>query len=250
MNVFAVSDLHLDYAENTRWLQQLSAEDYRDDVLILAGDVSDRSHQLEWCFNELARRFRQVLYVPGNHDLWVKREKGQRDSLEKFRFIRRLAADCGIGMEPYRSGELTIVPLLGWYDYSFGQPCEQLREAWMDYFACAWPGMDDAAVNRFFLEQNTTAIPAGTVITFSHFLPRNDLMPTGIPPAWRRLDPVLGSTALDVQLRALNSRMHVYGHSHINREIEIDGVTYLNNAFGYPAETTIARKVLRCIHHG
>jgi hypothetical protein len=42
--------------------------------------------------------------------------------------------------------------------------------------------------------------------------------------------------------------MHVYGHSHINRRVEIDGVSYINNAFGYPSETAITSKRLLCIH--
>lgn len=41
--------------------------------------------------------------------------------------------------------------------------------------------------------------------------------------------------------------MHVYGHSHINRRARIDGVTYINNAFGYPGEGGISAKQLLCI---
>jgi hypothetical protein len=40
----------------------------------------------------------------------------------------------------------------------------------------------------------------------------------------------------------------VYGHSHVNRDVAIDGVTYINNAFGYPRETRITAKALRCVH--
>ena len=86
------------------------------------------------------------------------------------------------------------------------------------------------------------------VITYSHFLPRIDVMPAYIPAASKFLYPVLGSKRLDGQLRNLNSRMHVYGHSHVNRHVKIDRVSYINNAFGYPNETMIALKRLKCIH--
>ena len=86
------------------------------------------------------------------------------------------------------------------------------------------------------------------VITFSHFLPRIDVMPRSVPDEVRILFPVLGTTLLEQQLRRLGSRLHVYGHSHLNRKVDIDGVSYINNAFGYPYETRIAAKRLLCIH--
>ena len=41
--------------------------------------------------------------------------------------------------------------------------------------------------------------------------------------------------------------IHVYGHSHVNQVIEIDGIRYMNNAFATPKEARIARKELVCI---
>jgi predicted phosphodiesterase len=42
MRVFALSDLHIDYEVNAGWVKSLSSVDYLDDVLILAGDISDK----------------------------------------------------------------------------------------------------------------------------------------------------------------------------------------------------------------
>ena len=73
-------------------------------------------------------------------------------------------------------------------------------------------------------------------------------MPAFIPKAQRVLYPVLGSVQLEGQLRRLNPDIHVYGHSHVNRQVETDGVSYINNAFGYPRETWTTSKQLLCIH--
>jgi len=73
-------------------------------------------------------------------------------------------------------------------------------------------------------------------------------MPHYIPADKRMLYPVLGSSLLEAQLRVLDSKLHVYGHSHVNRQVRIDGVTYINNAFGYPNETRITAKQLLCIY--
>ena len=45
MRVFALSDIHVDYLENLNWILQLSADEYQQDILVLAGDVSHRSMQ-------------------------------------------------------------------------------------------------------------------------------------------------------------------------------------------------------------
>ncbi|WP_266157347.1 metallophosphoesterase [Dyella silvatica] len=253
MRVFAVSDLHVDYPLNLAWLQQLSLHDYRHDVLILAGDLSDSLELIAESFEALARRFAHVMYVPGNHDLWVNRD-GMRDSFAKLDALQALAGQHGVRMTPLRLGGLALVPLLGWYDYSFGEPSDALKNVWMDYRACVWPsGYDDVAVTGEFTGRNAVAPcqeaeGATTVISFSHFLPRIDLMPDFVPERHRLIYPVLGTSVLETQLRQLGAHFHVYGHSHVNRHVTIDGVTYINNAFGYPSESHFTARQLLCVH--
>lgn len=250
--IFAISDLHLDYPANLQWLSELSLSEYQTDVLILAGDISDMPYLLDRCFEILTRRFAKVLFVPGNHDLWVLRKPTPEHptSIDKFYSVCEIAAGFGVGMQPFHVGQLSIVPLLSWYDFSFGQPSGGLMTAWMDFHVCKWPtGFDNNKITDFFIKQNepSLAVTNKTVITFSHFLPRIDLMPSFIPPQHRVLYPVLGSNLIDKQIRQLKSSIHIYGHSHLNRHVKIDGVLYINNAFGSPAETHITAKELRCI---
>ncbi|MFK3648761.1 metallophosphoesterase [Lysobacter enzymogenes] len=250
MRVFALSDLHVDYPDNARWLRSLSAQDYREDLLILAGDLTHRRPLLAWCLGEFVRHFATVLFVPGNHDLWVVGEAAPKTSLDKFAEVAATAFECGVSMKPHLAGRTWFAPLLGWYDYSFGEPGEELRRSWSDFVACRWPpGYEPAQVCAHFLSMNALEVPRGVerVISFSHFLPRIDLVPPYVPARHRMLDPVLGSAGLDAQLRRLGSGLHVYGHSHINRSVRIDGVDYVNNAFGYPNEDAIAAKRLLCI---
>jgi predicted phosphodiesterase len=248
MRVFAISDLHLDYAANREWLQQLPMHEYNDDVLLLAGDVSDRLTLLEEAFSALTRRFSAVLFVPGNHDLWINRER-LPDSFAKLDAVLAATREHGVRTAIYRDGELAIVPLLGWYDYSFGAADDYLKAAWADYRNCLWPGHDETSLAHFFTEQNPSLSSpalqgARRIITFSHFLPRIDLMPERIPEKHRKIYPVLGTRVLESQLRQLGSSVHVYGHSHVNRHVTIDGVTYINNAFGYPSEAHFTARQL------
>jgi predicted phosphodiesterase len=251
MRVFALSDIHIDYDENAKWIANLSLHEYRDDVLILAGDVTDTLPLLEWCLGTLVKRFKKVLFVPGNHELWVIRDGRAKNSFQKFDDVCAVAESSGASTQPFRGPGVSFIPLMSWYDYSFGEPSDELRKVWMDYRACRWPeGYTEKDVAaRFAAANDGQVIPVGgTVITYSHFLPRIDVMPDSIPHANRYLYSVLGSAALDRQLRRLNADIHVYGHSHVNRRVSIDGVTYINNAFGYPREIWSTAKTLVCIH--
>ena len=250
MRVFALSDIHVDYPANMDWVLGLSEFDYQQDVLLLAGDVTDLPARLETTFAALYKRFKQVCYVPGNHELWIKRCQ-TRDSFSKFDLVMNLARNQGLQTDVWRCDGLTIVPLLSWYDFSFGLPGERLIKAWGDFYCCQWPeAYDVEAVSRYFLQRNEASLVhnAGRVISFSHFLPRIDLMPAGIPLSQRYLYPVLGSNALGAQVARLKPDIHIYGHSHVNRRVSIDGVAYINNAFGYPAESYMTQRQLICVH--
>ena len=249
LRVFAISDIHVDFEENLNWVVNLSANDYRNDLLILAGDVTDSISMLANVFERLQKCFLKVLYVPGNHDLWVVRDE-KLNSLDKFYLIKQIAEECGISTGAAHFGPLSIVPLYGWYDYSFGLPSEDLRYQWMDYFSCKWPSSDgEESITRFFvaLNQDVLDIRNQIIISFSHFLPRIDIMPDFIPPGGRMIYPVLGTSILEEQIRRLRPHIHYYGHSHFNIRVNRDDITYINNAFGYPNETRITSKELICI---
>jgi predicted phosphodiesterase len=251
MRVFAISDLHVDYAANAKWVAGLSTGEYGEDIAIVAGDVSNSLQQLEWALRTMAARFKKVLFVPGNHELWVIGDDRGKTSLTKFEQVCTVAEQAGVSMQRFYHNGLCIVPLLGWYDYSFGQPSKELLDNWMDYHACRWPSHFSAPdVAAYFegLNDTTEALNDEHIITFSHFLPRIDVMPEYIPQGKRVVYPVLGATRLDRQVRKLKPKIHVYGHSHMNLRVHIDGVTYVNNAFGYPYETRIASKQLLCVY--
>ncbi len=255
MRVLAVSDIHIDYQENWEWVIGLSRHDFQDDVLILAGDLTDRPELLADCFYTLALKFKQVLFVPGNHELWVYRDNSSH-SLDKFDSVCRLAYENGVSMQPFYIADLSIIPLLGWYDYSFAQPDAELFDAWTDFRACVWPNhwqpenITDhfLSLNEKMIEKITPKSAGQTRITFSHFLPRIDLMPYYIPVKFRYIYPALGTVKLEKQIRSLVSDIHVYGHSHVNRSHVLDGIKYINNAYGYPSEERIASKSLVCVY--
>lgn len=238
----------------------LDSQAYRGDVLVLAGDVSDDLTLLERVLSVCASRFASVLYVPGNHDLWVHR--GEFDcSLTKFHAVLALCEELGVATSPFALRGVAFVPLLSWYDYSFGSLDRSLKLGWRDFKACSWPSAlaDHGALTEHFHAINRESVRAeeswlkeraeiDAVISCSHFLPTLDVMPDWIPESRRTVYPVLGSRALGKQVKELAPDIHVYGHSHVNQAIRLGATCYINNAFATPKETRIAVKRLRCIY--
>jgi calcineurin-like phosphoesterase family protein len=236
MRIFAVSDLHTDFAENRRRLQQISSTSYLHDVLVVAGDIADDLRVIDWTLRNLRSRFGQVFYVPGNHELWVR--NAEYDSVEKFWQVLRLCDEVGVYTRPGRAGKNWIVPLFSWYepDYDLqGDADVSSLEGWADFYFCKWPvGM--GSVPEHFLNINESRIKEydSPVITLSHFLPRRELLPAVEKLSFKGLPLVAGTLALDRQVRALNAVTHVFGHSHIDFDQVIEGVRYVHHAFDYP----------------
>src|SRR5262245_27159009 len=113
MRIFIVSDLHTDFAENRRRLQEISSTSYLQDTLVVAGDIAVDLRCFDWTLRKLRSQFGQVFYVPANHELWVR--DGECDSVEKFRSVLRLCDVIGIYTRPGRVGKNWIVPLFSWY---------------------------------------------------------------------------------------------------------------------------------------
>jgi predicted phosphodiesterase len=242
MRLFATSDLHTDYKENFRWLQELSDTEYRDDTLIVAGDISDRLEIIRETLLLLRSKFRRLLFTPGNHELWVR--GSELNSIEKFQQILNLCDELDIATKPLRLENLWVVPLFSWYDGVF----EPEMNAWADFHSCKWPE-DVAPLSDYFLRLNEPHLKPydAPVITFSHFIPRFDLLP---PKEYLRiswLGHVSVCAALDSQIRQLNSQAHICGHTHTQFDRVIDGIRYVQNAVRYPKERRTASFPIKMI---
>ena len=249
MRIFAISDLHTDFRENMWLVEQLSDVTYQRDVLIAAGDISDKLDTLKATLALLRAKFMKVFYVPGNHELWVRKE--QQTSVEKFYSVLALCEALDIHTSPAKVDALWIVPLFSWYEPQFdadNSGDSDSLSGWADFYLCKWPTAL-GQVSDFFLRMNEPRLLAydDPVISFSHFLPRRDLLPAVERLRFKGLPKVAGCAALDTQIRSLNARIHVFGHSHISCDRVIDGVRYIQNPLRYPRERTIAAVPMKII---
>jgi len=124
MKLYAISDLHLDHKENREALAYMPA--YPDDWLILAGDICATVEQLDDALATFSRLFAHVIWVPGNHELWVTAKMDFMSSVHKYEQLIAVCRKHGVSnpedeFPVYRGegGEHRIAPLNLLYDYSF-----------------------------------------------------------------------------------------------------------------------------------
>ena len=98
-----------------------------NDWLILAGDVANGRRHLDWCFEVLCGRFRQVVWTPGNHDLWSRAGVASEPrGMDLYHRLVEIARQHGVltPEDPYpvfshATGDVIIAPLFLHFDYSF-----------------------------------------------------------------------------------------------------------------------------------
>jgi predicted phosphodiesterase len=263
--ILAISDLHVDYDRNMDWLRRLTRNADPVDTLLIAGDVSSDLRRTETALGRISQAFANVFFVPGNHDLWV-RPASPGDSLDKLDRLLALCNTLGVHtapgiVRPVSEGRaVKVVPLHSWYvrpeeghDSLYApKPGEDPSlSRWADDHRIRWnsQGIRKRCAD-YFLALNEPALiePCNLpVLSFSHFLPRQDLIrPTplelqrGAHPYDRspgfNFSRVAGTSRLDSQIRRLGSKLHVYGHQHRNRDRTLEGVRYVSNCLGYPHE--------------
>ncbi len=237
MRILAISDLHTDFPKHRNVLEQLSETRYRDDALLVAGDIGSRLELIHATLSLLQTKFRAVCYVPGNHELWVRRQR-YATSIDKFFEVLQICDDIGVYIRPVRIGMVRIVPLFSWYSKEFsddGHEYAYQLKGWTDFYSCHWPEQLADKIPEYFSNLNTPHIRRydETVISFSHFLPRLELLPPRHFLYFKALPEVAGSPLLETQVRQLGSAIHVFGHSHIPRDVVLNGIRYVNNPLSH-----------------
>jgi len=253
--LFTISDIHVDDASNMHWLESLPARPR--DSLILAGDVSDRLELVERAFVAAKAKYDKVFFTFGNHDVWL-REGEQGTSLDKIEAVFEVAKKTGVETGVCTLGKkrkCVVAPLQSFYHASFdtedaitrwrGIPSAKL--VMTDFRRCRWPkelAENDELLAKTIDERND-GIEAEImkmkeenvdVITFSHFLPRIELLPEKRYLFLPTLMEAVGSRFLGERVKRIKPDLHIFGHTHINWDMTIDGTRYIQAALAYPNE--------------
>jgi 3',5'-cyclic AMP phosphodiesterase CpdA len=269
-SLLAIGDLHITYPENRRVIEALRPPS-PGDWLIVCGDVSELSADLEWALGVLRERFATVIWVPGNHDLWtVPEDPVQLRGVARYLHLVEICRRHGVltPEDPYPiwegpGGPVAVAPLFVLYDYSFGS------------------NIAPTAARALALAHAAGVVCSDEVVLFPDpFSSRAAWCEERVrttEPRLRALDPELPTVLVNhfplvraptqvlrhpefaqwcgtdltadwhVRFRA---RAAVYGHLHIPRTTVYDGVPFVEVSLGYPREwhrRRVGRPALRQI---
>jgi len=255
-SLFAISDIHVGFADNKSIIADLRPESEHD-WLIVAGDVAEQAAEVEWALRTLSGRFEQVIWVPGNHELWTTKDDPVR--LRGERRYQHLVEMCrGLGVltpeDPYTvwegpGGPAVIAPLFLLYDYSFRPEGTHDKASALAYahetgIVCTdevllhpdpYPSREDWCWARVdYTARRLDARPSGLpTVLVNHFpLVRE---PTRILYYPEFAQWCGTERTADWHLK-FDASVVVYGHLHIPRTMTIDGVRFEEVSLGYPRE--------------
>ena len=266
MRLWAMSDLHLSHSPNRDALTALPS--YPDDWLILAGDVTDGFRRLDWCFETLNGKFRQLVWVPGNHELWTRPRsegalRGEALYAKLVEIARRHAVitpEDQYPVFPHPTGDVLIAPLFLLYDYSFRPAHVGADEV------VAWARMDGAmGADEYLLHPDPfPGRAAWCAALCAKASARLEGCPPHLPkvlvnhypleerlavlPRIPRYTPWCGTRRTRGWHARFNARAVVYGHLHIRGTSWIDGVPFQEVSLGYPNQWDRERGVGHYLH--
>ena len=259
MRLWALSDLHLSHRTNWEALDSIPA--CPDDWLILAGDVCEGAGLLDRCFRKLTGKFRQIVWTPGNHELWTlpNAPDGLR-GVALYRHLIEIARSHGVltpedpyPVFPHPAGPVVIAPLFLLYDYSFRPrhvPADQVLR-----WAAA---TDTVSTDEFLLHpdpypdraswcasrcQDASARLASCPaelpkVLINHFPLEEEL---AVLPRVPRFTPWCGTRLTRGWHRRFNACAVIYGHLHIRGLHWLDGVPFQEVSLGYPNQWSQTR---------
>lgn len=254
--LLALSDLHVGYPENRAIIEALrpgSAGDW----LIVAGDVGELSADIKWTLGLLSERFDKVIWVPGNHELWVHgRETVPWRGVERYLRLVEMCRGLGVATpeDPYPvwtgpGGPVTIAPMFLLYDYSFlpenalTKP-EALAYAYRTGVVCA----DEEMLHPDPYKSREAWCWARIEETERRLAGRDHDLPVVLVNHWplvREPTRILrypqfaqwcGTDRTAHWHTKYNAVAVIYGHLHIPRTTWYDGVRFEEVSVGYPRE--------------
>jgi putative phosphoesterase len=255
MRLHVLSDLHLDYPQNRNRLSALVAalKEHPADVLVVPGDLSHKTAQVDEALRHLADLAPTRLFVAGNHDVWVVKPKPE-EATDSWRKLDAFGDLCRQhGFHYLEEGNLDVAGLtfigsMLWYDYSFANA--RLNDDRVDYADKRWrdltymdreyakwgvPDADVALRLATALEKRLSSA-SGRKVFVSHHVPLEELVLRRGVDGWDFFNAYMGSRRVERLLREHGVERFIFGHTHRPVALVEPGRFVINNPVGYPRQ--------------
>ncbi|GAB3126003.1 metallophosphoesterase [Tsukamurella serpentis] len=254
--LLAISDLHVGHRGNEGIVERIRP-DSPDDWLILAGDLCERTDQLDEVLSAVAPRFAKVIWVPGNHELYTtSKDPMQVFGEARYDHLVQICRHHGVltPEDPYpvfddpEAGPVTVVPMFLLYDYSFRdeglsalQALARAKEnsvvATDEFLLSPEPYATRDAWCRARVEYTRGRLAAlgadAKTVLVNHWPLRREPTEVLFYPDFALW---CGTASTRDWHTRYNAEAVVYGHLHIPRSTWYDGVRFEEVSVGYPRE--------------
>ncbi len=237
--VCVISDLHLDHNEHILGIDILTdclipfLKKNKIDVFVFGGDSGGSLSEFIRLQKKVVSEGIVFWGIPGNHEMWDRKEKDSWSVYEKLREFSR----------PLVLGNHAIVGNMGWYDYSTASDMYSTKEldkmkGWMDKSFCRWNGMsnqDVAAKMLADLDEDLSSIDKNKkIIGVTHIVPFKQFIeekPWDF--RWNYTNAFIGNTNIGKKFLEYNTKEIFFGHTHSKRYARVNGVEVFSTPFGY-----------------
>lgn len=265
--LYAIADLHLGHQQNLDAWKFLSP--HPEDGLIIAGDIGEKAEHLRHAFSLATERFKQVFWVPGNHELYSlsttdpgadSQDNGNVDSymgVAKYQACVDIAREYDVltpedeyvTWDDGEGNKAVICPVFTLYDYSF-RPSHVSRERALEWAMeehiqatdeallhptpyttrDAWCHARIAATEPRLEKAHETGLP---LVIINHWPLREDLIYIPLIP---RFTLWCGSKKTADWHKRFGAKVVVTGHLHVRRTDWKDGTRFEEVSLGYPRQ--------------
>ena len=242
MKIQYASDLHLEFADNSKWLAWRPLET-AGDVLVLAGDCGMFGH---WSYVDhpfwdwAAERYRQVVIVPGNHEFYLGRYalSGMADG---WRLEIRPNVHCLYNAVVPQADDIDLIVTTLWARIEPENAAVAERGV-ADFHRIEAGGgrlLDAARFNAehercfAFLKKALAASAARHIVVATHHVPSKLLT---VPE--HRESPINGAFTVELRdfIETCPAEYWIYGHSHRNIDAVIGKTRCVSNQLGYVSD--------------
>lgn len=242
MKIAFTSDLHVDvnkdYDITKNMIRYL--KEYQCKTLLIAGDISSNYDTTVGVIGKFNKAGIKTYFVSGNHDIYTNSK--YTDSYDIYRQFCNV--DGCLSGEILKIGQSVILGDIGWYDYSFrdifkhGLQETEMKMGWMDRYRISFDDKEfceyqnrkfksrlDKIVEDFGIRQR--------IVIMTHMIPCIELC-RQYPDTY--FDSFTGSQELWNIVREYNVDTWLYGHNHVSRVLELDGVVTIGSGINYHSE--------------
>ena len=231
-----MSDLHMEFYDNSRYLKAFEFE-AKGDVLVLAGDtfyLRDIITPQKKFWNWASQNFRQVLMVPGNHEFYNNGDVTERGDSWQWLFRPNVGYYYN---KVVHIDDIDFILTTLWSMIPV-QDMYHVQQGMNDFRQIMYEGRrftpEDFNLEHekclTFLKQAVKESTAKHIVVVTHHLPTLSVV------AAQHMGSVLnGAFATELGNFIADSRIDVwiYGHSHTNIDITIGNTRIVCNQFGY-----------------